>query len=93
MVSLPCGRPRFNLWSGKISWRRTWQPIPVFLLRESHGWRSLAGYSSWGHKELDMAEQLTPEPQVTLRRKHVSMEVQPENRTIPLCFGTQTLED
>ena len=31
-----------------------WQPIPVFLPGKSHGQRSLAGYSSWGHKELDM---------------------------------------
>ena len=23
-----------------------------------HGWRSLAGYSAWGHKESDMTEQL-----------------------------------
>ena len=35
-------------------WRRKWQPIPVFLLGESHGQRSLEGYSSWGHKELDV---------------------------------------
>ena len=36
--------------------RRKWQSIPVFLPRESHGQRSLAGYSPWGHKELDTAE-------------------------------------
>ena len=35
------------------------QPAPVFLLGESHGQRSLAGDSPWGHKELDMTEQLT----------------------------------
>ena len=28
-------------------WRRKWQPTPVFLPRESHGQRSLAGYSPW----------------------------------------------
>ena len=28
-----------------MPWRRTWQPTPVFLLEESHGQRSLAGYS------------------------------------------------
>ena len=28
----------------------------VFLSRESHGQRSLEGYSPWGHKELDTAE-------------------------------------
>ena len=42
------GRPR----------RRTRQPTPVFLPRESHGWKSLVGYSPWGHKELDMTEWL-----------------------------------
>ena len=37
-----CG---FNLWVRKISWRRAWQPTPVFLAGESHGLRSLVGYS------------------------------------------------
>ena len=49
-------RPRFNPWVGKVPWRRAWQPTPVFLLGESHGQRSLAGYSPWGHKELDTTE-------------------------------------
>jgi len=34
-----------------LSWRRKWQPTPVFLHGESHGKRSLEGYSPWGHKE------------------------------------------
>ena len=42
-----------------MHWRRPWQPTPVFLPGESHGRRSLVGYSPWGHKELDMTEQLT----------------------------------
>ena len=29
---------------------------PVFLPGESHGQRSLMGYSPWGHKESDMTE-------------------------------------
>ena len=37
-------------------WSRKWQPTPVFLPGKSHGWRSLAGYSPRGHKELDMIE-------------------------------------
>ena len=32
------------IWPGKIIWRRAWQPTPVFLTREFHGQRSLAGY-------------------------------------------------
>ena len=46
-------------WVVKIPWRRTWQPTPVFLPGESHGQRSLANYSPWGHKELDMTERLS----------------------------------
>jgi len=38
----------------KIPWRKKWQPAPVFLPGEFHGQRSLAGYSPWGHKELEM---------------------------------------
>ena len=30
---------------------------PVFLPRKFHGQRSLAVYSPWGHRELDMTEQ------------------------------------
>ena len=48
-----CG---FNPWVGKIPWRREWQPTPVVLPGESHGQRSLAGYSPWGHKESDTTE-------------------------------------
>ena len=44
--------------SQKIPWRRKWQPSPVFLPGNFHGQRSLAGYSPWGPKELNMTEQL-----------------------------------
>ena len=37
----------------------TWQPIPVFLSGESHGQRSLVGYSPWDHKKPDTTEWLT----------------------------------
>ena len=39
-------RRRFDPWVGKIPWRRAWQPTLVFLPGESHGQRSLVGYSS-----------------------------------------------
>ena len=32
-------------WVGKIPWRRTWQPTPVFLPGKSHGQRSLMSYT------------------------------------------------
>ena len=39
-------------------WRRKWQPTPVLLPGNSHGWKILVGYSPWGHKELYMTERL-----------------------------------
>ena len=43
---------------GKIPWRRKWQPTPVFLPGESHGWRSLVSYSPRGCKESDTTKRL-----------------------------------
>ena len=41
-ICLQCKRPRFDPWVGKIPWRRTWQPTPVFLPGrppgEGNGW-------------------------------------------------------
>ena len=51
-----CG---FNPWVRNLSWRRAWQPSPVFLPGESHGQRNLVDYGPWGHKELDVTEWLT----------------------------------
>ena len=34
-------RSRFDIWVGKIPWRRVWQPTPVILPGESHGQRRL----------------------------------------------------
>ena len=36
---------RFDPWVRKIPWRRAQQPIQVFFPEESHGQRSLMGYS------------------------------------------------
>ena len=47
---------RFDPWVGKISWSRKRQPTLVRLPGKSYGQRRLAGYNSWGHKELDMTE-------------------------------------
>ena len=35
-----------------------WQPTPVLLPGKFHWWRSLVGYSPWGHKESDTTELL-----------------------------------
>ena len=52
-------RLSFDLWVRKIPWRRKWQPTPVLLPGESHGQRSLVGYSPEGHKESDATERLS----------------------------------
>ena len=49
-----CSRHRFDPWIRKIPWRRKWEPVQYSCLenptdREA---RSLAGYSSWGHKRI-----------------------------------------
>ena len=60
------------------SWRRKWQPTPVFLPGESRGSRSLAGYSPWDRRESDATE-------LTLQR-WVFTAVQ-----ACVCFGEQWL--
>ena len=49
-ICLQCRRPGFDPWVRKIPWRRKGQPAQVFLPGESHGQRSLAGYSQTGCK-------------------------------------------
>ena len=49
-------RHQFDPWMGKIPWRKEWQPTLVFLHGESHGERSLAVCSPWGHTESDTTE-------------------------------------
>ena len=53
-----CKRWGLNPWARTIPWRRKWQPTPVFLPGESHGQRSLEGYSPVGRKESDMTEHI-----------------------------------
>ena len=47
---------RFSPCVGKLLCRRKWPPTLVFLPAEFHGQRSLAGFSPWGRKELDMTQ-------------------------------------
>ena len=51
-----------------MHWRRKWQPTPVFLPRESHGQRNLAGCSPWGCKsQTHLATKTTKPPRAILR--------------------------
>ena len=71
-------RLRFDPWVGKIPWRRAWQPTVVFLPGESHGPRSLVGYSPWGHKELDTTEHIIVLRHLMYRRHSLNVENQSE---------------
>ena len=51
LVKNPPRRPGFNLWVGKIPWKRERPPTPVFWPGEFHGL-----YSPRGYKELDTTE-------------------------------------
>ena len=62
-------RHRFSPWAGKTPWRRKWQPTPVFLPGDSHGQRSLAGYSPWGRKGQTWLTLLSPAQQTRNRRE------------------------
>ena len=56
-IHLQCGRPGFNLFVGKIPWRRENLPTPVFWPGEFNGL-----YSPWGHKKSDKTEWLSLSP-------------------------------
>ena len=49
-------RHGFDPWVRKITWRRKWQPTPVYVPGKFHEQRCLTGYSPWDHKESDMTE-------------------------------------
>ena len=51
--------PMFDQLVQKIPWRREWQATPVFLLAKFSWQRRQADYNPWGHKDLEMTEQLT----------------------------------
>ena len=91
-------RLRLDLWVGKIPWRRAWPPTPKFLLGESHGQRSLASYSSQGHKGSDTTERFSKpgkdqekEPEGLLMEPRVENLESPEE-WVHLCLGAGTTQ-
>ena len=61
----------FDPWAGKIPWR-WWQSTPLFLPGESHGQRSLLGYSSQDCTESDTAEATYHTQHILLNNIHKS---------------------
>ena len=62
LVGSRCSGEKSSLWVSEVylysHQRRQWHPTPVLLPGKSHRWRSLVGYSPWGHTESDTTERL-----------------------------------
>ena len=84
-----CKRHWFDPCIGKISWRRKWQPTPVFLPGKSCGQKSLAIYNPWGRKELDMTEH-THTHTCNLPPTVVDRDRRFCTSCVHFCFGTCT---
>ena len=54
--------PEYSLELLLLTWRRKWQPAPIFVPGESHGQRSLAGYSPQGRKSQTRFNDKTTNP-------------------------------
>ena len=65
----------FDPWVGKIPRRRGQIPIPVFLPAESHGQRSLVGYSPW----IKVRNNLPTKQQQTGKASNKHASINPEN--------------
>ena len=68
-----CRRHGFDPWIGKISLRRKWQPIPVFLPGKSYGQRNLVGYSPWGHKRAGHDLETKQQQQKQQQQQHIEL--------------------
>ena len=71
MAQLVKNRPAmWETWVRSLGWEDPWRrerlPTAAFLLGESHGQRSLADFSPWGHKESDVTEQLSTAHKMTV---------------------------
>ena len=81
-------RPGFDPWVAKAPCHMAWQTTPVFLPRESHGQRSLAGYCAWGCKESDTAEHVYTYIYIYM---HTWPPLQHASMTVALDANNQTL--
>ena len=66
---------------------KKWQSTPVLLPGKFHGWRSLVGYSPWGHKELDTTEQLHLLRQHIKKQRHYFVNKGPSSQSYGFFSG------
>ena len=85
-IRLKCRRPGFDLWVGKIPWRREMLPTPVFWPREFHGL-----HSPWSPKESDTTEQLSLSEMLSNLLK-VTQLIRVELELNPGLWGSSTLQ-
>ena len=64
--------------SGRSPGEGQWQPTPVFLPGESHGQKSLVGYSPWDCKESNMTK-------VTEHNKLIYTDITGNTGGLPNC--------
>ena len=91
-IRLQCRKPQFDPWVENIPWRRSWQLTPVFLPGNSHGQRSLAGYSPWGGKELDTsgaADSQVQHPVSVSSSPHGPGQLEPETGRLHQAHGQE----
>ena len=90
-----CRRHRFNPGLGRSPEDPLeWQPIPGFLPGKSHGQRSLAGYSPWGHRESDTTERLNTHSHAHTHIKEIIKENPLYNTEFYLmCSGGRNRKD
>jgi len=50
-------------------------PLQYSFMESAHGQRSLAGYSPWGHKEMDMTDQLSTQHSTIRAQKIVNLHI------------------
>ena len=67
-----------------MHWRRKWQPTPVFLPGESHGWRSLVGCPLWGRRESDTTEATQQQQQQAIDNVYFKINVNLKTKKIDL---------
>ena len=70
------------------SWRREWQPTPVFVPGEFHAQSSLVGYSPLGHRESDTTEWLTQSLSWRMEEEHLYG----QDSSLSSCLGRTETE-
>ena len=54
-ICLQWGRPGLDAWIGKIPWRKSWKPTPVFLPGESPWTEEPGGLQSMGSQRVGLS--------------------------------------